>query len=583
MPAETLAEVFTHVNMDLNESGFRASSQRALIGQVHQELGELLAAHDQMEHLLRAIITVTSDLELDATLHHIVTAAIELTPARYGALAVHGGADGAWTRFIHAGMDAETVERIGRPPVGKGVLGVPLDEIPALRLDDLTTHPAAIGLPEHHAPLRAFLGVPIKIRGTVVAGLYLADDQPSQTFTEADEVTARTLAAAAAVAIQHAELFEHARVSAEWMRASREIITALLSGVDPHQRSLQRIAEQVRKLTDAEQAIVLVPTYADLGTDEIDTLIVSAAVGLHAGEVIGQCVPVEGSTSGGVFRSGTPVITESLRHPIPAFTDVGERPAIVMPLRADGTVVGVIAVARSAGQQPFDDSYLQLVSDFAHHAAIALTVASGREHARELAILADRERIAHDLHDQVIQRLFAVGMDVQGTIARANSREVIERLNRTVDDLQATIEEIRTAIFQLQSPTARDGGFRRRIQNVIADLTQNRNIVTSLHMSGPMTAIGTELAQHAEAVLAEAVSNAVRHSGATRLTIEVTVADELSIDVRDNGHGIPADNQRQSGLANMRRRAEQVGGTCRFTSPPEGGTVVHWTAPLIAF
>jgi signal transduction histidine kinase len=174
-------------------------------------------------------------------------------------------------------------------------------------------------------------------------------------------------------------------------------------------------------------------------------------------------------------------------------------------------------------------------------------------------------------------------MDVQGTIARANSPEVIERLNRTVDDLQATIEEIRTAIFQLQSPTARDAGFRRRIQNVIADLTQNRNIVTSLHMSGPMTAIGTELAQHAEAVLAEAVSNAVRHSGATRLTIEVTVADELSIDVRDNGHGIPADNQRQSGLANMRRRAEQVGGTCRFTSPPEGGTVVHWTAPLIAF
>jgi signal transduction histidine kinase len=118
---------------------------------------------------------------------------------------------------------------------------------------------------------------------------------------------------------------------------------------------------------------------------------------------------------------------------------------------------------------------------------------------------------------------------------------------------------------------------------VIADLTQNRNIVTTLQMSGPMTAIGNELAQHAEAVLTEAVSNVLRHSGATRLTIEVTVADEVCIDVRDDGHGIPADNQRQSGLANMRRRAEQVGGTCRVTSPPEGGTTVHWAAPLIGF
>jgi signal transduction histidine kinase len=570
------------VDMGVTESKFGGSSQRALIGQMHQQLDELEAARDQAEHLLRSIINVGSDLDLDATLHHIITTAMELTGARYGALAVHG-ADGAWTQFVHAGMDQETVQRIGHLPVGKGVFGVPLDEIAALRLDDLTAHPAAVGFPEHHPPMRAFLGVPIMIRGTVVASLYLTDDRPSRAFAESDEVAARTLAVAAGVAIDHAELFEHTRVSAEWTGASREIITALLSGVDPHQRSLQLIAQQVRKLTDAEQAIVLVSTDADLPADEVDTLVVSAAVGLHADEVIDQRVPVEGSTTGGVFRSGAPLITEAFRYPIPAFTDVGERPAIVMPLRADGTAVGVIAVARSAGQPPFDASYLGLVSDFAGHAAIALTVANAREHAREMSILADRERIAHDLHDQVIQRLFAIGMDVQGTIARAHSREVIDRLNRTVDDLQATIEEIRTTIFELHSPAGGEVGFRRRIQDVVADLTQSRDIATTLHMSGPMTAVGPELAQHAEAVVVEAISNAVRHSGATRLTIEVTVADELSIDVRDNGHGIPADNQRQSGVANMHRRAEQVGGTCRITSPPGGGTLVHWAAPLTDF
>jgi signal transduction histidine kinase len=197
--------------------------------------------------------------------------------------------------------------------------------------------------------------------------------------------------------------------------------------------------------------------------------------------------------------------------------------------------------------------------------------------------VADRERIAHDLHDHVIGRLFAIGMDVQGTIARAHSPEVIDRLNRTVDDLQTTIEDIRTAVFQLQPPTGGDGGFRRRIQDVVADLTQDRDIITTLHMSGPMTAVGPELAQHAEAVVVQGISNAVRHSGATHLTIEVTVADELSIDVLDNGRGIPADNRRQSGLANLRRHAEQAGGRCRITSPPEGGTLVHWTAPLIDF
>ena len=570
------------MNMDLGESGSEGSSQRALIGQMHQQLDELEAARNQTEYLLRSIINVGSDLDQNATLHHIVTTAMELTGARYGALAVHGP-DETWTQFVHAGMEPDTVERIGHLPVGKGVLGLPLDQASVLRLDDLTTHPAAVGFPEHHPQMDAFLAVPITIRGTLVASLYLTDDRPSRTFAPSADVAARTLVAAAGVAIDHAQMFERARVSAEWTDASREIITALLSGVDPPLRPLQLIAEQVRKLTDAEQVIVLVSSDPNLPAAEVDTLVVSASVGLHANDVLGQRVPVKNSTTGGVFRSGAPVITEAFRYPIQAFTDVGERPAIVMPLKADATVLGVIAVARRGGQQPFDASYLELVSDFAGHAAIALTVASAREHARELAILADRERIAHDLHDQVIQRLFAVGMDLQGTIARANSREVTDRLNRTVDDLQATIEDIRTAIFKLQSPTESGGGFRRRIQSVIADLTQNRNIVTTLQMSGPLTAIGAELAQHAEAVLTEAVSNVLRHSGATRLTIEVTVADEVCIDVRDDGHGIPADNRRQSGLANMRRRAEQVGGTCRVTSPPGGGTVVHWTAPLIGF
>ncbi|AZP80040.1 GAF domain-containing sensor histidine kinase [Mycobacterium avium subsp. hominissuis] len=542
---------------------------------------ELAAARDQTEKLLRVIAEIGAGLDLDATLHRIISAARELTSAPYGALAVRDR-HANLISFVHEGMDAETVRRIGHHPVGKGLLSLSLLDTPALRMDDLTAHPAAAGFPEHHPAMRAFLAVPITIRGAVFGNLYLTHVDEARVFSDADEMAARALAFAAAVAIDNAQVFERERMSVKWIEASREITTALLSRTEPHRRPMQLIAERACALTDAEQAIVLVPADPEQpGNPEVDTLVVSAAVGLPAADVLGQRVPVRGSTSGAVFKSGEPLITDEFRYPIQAFTDAGRRPAIVMPLRARDEVVGVIAIARGTEQPPFDESYLDLVRDFATHAAIALVLAAAREDARQLAVLAERERIAHDLHDHVIQRLFAAGMDLQGTLARARSPEVADRLNRTLDDLQTIIEEIRTTIFALRSPAAVAGDFRHRIQRVIAELTENRDLVTTVRMDGPMTAVGAELAEHAEAVTAEAVSNAVRHSGASRLTVQIGVADMFTLDVIDNGRGIASGNTRRSGLANMTRRAEQLGGSCEISSPPGGGTRVHWTAPLL--
>src|SRR5438270_10933494 len=213
---------------------------------------------------------------------------MEWTAAPYAALAIRDP-DGNLSSFTHEGMDAETVGRIGHLPVGKGLLSLsPLLDVPALRLDDMTAHPAAAGFPEHHPPMRAFLAVPITIRGTVFGNLYLTHVDPGRVFSESDEVAAQALAAAAAVAIDNVQLFERARLSATWMEASREITTALLSSTEPHRRPLQLIAERARALTDAEQTIVLVPAEPDLPDDETDTLVVSAAVGIHASEVLGQ-------------------------------------------------------------------------------------------------------------------------------------------------------------------------------------------------------------------------------------------------------------------------------------------------------
>jgi signal transduction histidine kinase len=301
---------------------------------------------------------------------------------------------------------------------------------------------------------------------------------------------------------------------------------------------------------------------------------------VHANDVLGQRIPVDDSTTGEVFRSGRPLITESFRRPIQAFTDVGQRPAIVMPLCADDTVLGVIALARNESRPAFDDTYLELASDFAGHAAMALTLSNARERQHELDVLADRDRIAHDLHDHVIQRLFAAGMDLQGTIARARSPEVVERLTRTVDDLQTTINDIRNTIFKLQRHHDPASTFRSRVEQLVAGLTENRDIATELRMSGPLSVISPDLARHAEAVITEAISNSVRHAHASRVGIRISAADYLTVDVTDNGSGIPPENTRRSGLANMRRRAEQAGGTCEFNTPPGGGTQVLWSVPL---
>jgi signal transduction histidine kinase len=549
-----------------------------LVGGTGEQCDEVLASRDRRKILLRLIVDIACDLDLDATLKRTVTAAMELTGARFGALGVRGP-DDTLISFVHAGIDEVAENTIGHHPVGKGVLGLLLSRSGPLRLDDLTAHPAAVGFPEHHPSMDALLGVPIIIRQNVFGSLYLTEPTSRAAFSEADEIAVRELASAAAVAIDNARLFDRVRSTAQWTEASRMITTALLSAVDLHAR-LQLIAARACELTEAEQAIVLVPSEAELPVDEVDTLVVSTAVGLHADEVLGQRVPVDGSTTGAVFRSGTPMITQAFGHPLQAFTDVGRRPAIVMPLRSEHTLFGVIAVARNSDQLPFDAEHLSLMSDFADHAAMALTLASAVEHDRYLTVLADRERIGHDLHDHVIQRLFAAGIDLQGTIARSRSSEITDRLNRTVTDLQTTIEDIRTTIFELHSAGTQRIGFRQRIQAAVADLTENGAVVTTLRMSGPMSVIGDDLAGHAESVILEAVSNAVRHSGATQLTVEVAVADELDIMVTDDGCGISADNGRRSGLANMASRAEQIGGHCRLATAPGGGTEVRWIVPL---
>ncbi|MFB1299534.1 SpoIIE family protein phosphatase [Mycobacterium sp. pW049] len=333
---------------------------------------DLVADRDQMRRLVRAIVAIGSHLDLDVTVHRIVDAAQELSGAPYAALGMCSP-EGTFGSFVCSGIDDETARLLGDVPLGAG-----------LRLDDIATHPPFDAT--RAAPFKALLAIPIVVREANFGALYLADDRPGRVFTAAEESAVRALATAAAAAIDNARLFERERESAKWTKASREITTALLSG-DPQTGPLQLIVNLALDLADAEQAILLVPREPESHGADVDTLVVSVTAGRYASEVIGREVPMGGSTTGGVARRGLPLITDSFQYPIEGFTDVGERSAIVMPLIADDVMLGVIAVARRPHQPPFGEDYLDLVSDFARHAALALALTAGRDNAlnRELA------------------------------------------------------------------------------------------------------------------------------------------------------------------------------------------------------
>ncbi|OBH39361.1 SpoIIE family protein phosphatase, partial [Mycobacterium sp. E183] len=390
-------------------SAFTWQGRRELVSQIHEQLDELVEARDQMEQLVRVISEIGSDLDLDVTLHRIVKGAMELTACRYAALGIRAP-DGAFVSFVRAGIDDDTARLLGELPVGEG-----------LRLADVSVHPQAGALQDHDPPVRALLGIPITVRGADFGSLYLADDVAGRAFSDSQAAAVRALATAAAAAVDNARLFERERESAKWTKASREITTALLSG-DPQTGPLQLIVNRALELAGAEQAILLVPKEPDLPADEVNTLVVAATAGRYSSEVIGRQVPMDGSTTGGVARRGLPLITDSFQYPIEGFTDVGERSAIVMPLIADGAVLGVIAVARDPQQSPFGDDYLELVSDFARHAAIALALAAGREHAlnQELA-QADSVDEAVNAAAEELRRLWRARRVVAVTFPAQNS------------------------------------------------------------------------------------------------------------------------------------------------------------------
>lgn len=547
---------------------------RELLLEVQDRIEQIVEGRDRLDGLIDAILAITSGLKLDATLRAIVHTAAELVDARYGALGVRGY-DHRLVEFVYEGIDEETRHLIGSLPEGRGVLGALIEEPKPIRLDDISRHPASVGFPLHHPPMRTFLGVPVRIRDEVFGNLYLTEKADGQPFSDDDEVLVQALAAAAGIAVDNARLFEESRTREAWIEATRDIGTQMLAGADPAM-VFRLIAEEALTLMAGAATLVAVPLDDEAPACEVDDLVIVEVAGEISPAVKQMTVAVSGTSIGGVFHDRTPRRFDRLDLAVDGPVEPG--PALVLPLRAADTVAGVLVALRSADEQPFSDKQLDMMAAFADQAALAWRLATAQRQMREVEILTDRDRIARDLHDHVIQRLFAVGLTLQGAAPRARVPAVRESIYSSIDDLQEIIQEIRSAIFDLHAGPSRATGLRHRLDKVIDQLAIPA-LHTTVQYTGPLSVVDTVLANHAEAVLREAVSNAVRHANATSLAINVSVEDDVRVEVVDDGVGISGDIT-ESGLRNLRERADDAGGEFTVENMPTGGTLLRWSAPL---
>lgn len=547
---------------------------RELLLEVQDRIEQIVEGRDRLDGLIDAILAITSGLKLDATLRAIVHTAAELVDARYGALGVRGY-DHRLVEFVYEGIDEETRHLIGSLPEGRGVLGALIEEPKPIRLDDISRHPASVGFPLHHPPMRTFLGVPVRIRDEVFGNLYLTEKADGQPFSDDDEVLVQALAAAAGIAVDNARLFEESRTREAWIEATRDIGTQMLAGADPAM-VFRLIAEEALTLMAGAATLVAVPLDDEAPACEVDDLVIVEVAGEISPAVKQMTVAVSGTSIGGVFHDRTPRRFDRLDLAVDGPVEPG--PALVLPLRTADTVAGVLVALRSADEQPFSDKQLDMMAAFADQAALAWRLATAQRQMREVEILTDRDRIARDLHDHVIQRLFAVGLTLQGAAPRARVPAVRESIYSSIDDLQEIIQEIRSAIFDLHAGPSRATGLRHRLDKVIDQLAIPA-LHTTVQYTGPLSVVDTVLANHAEAVLREAVSNAVRHANATSLAINVSVEDDVRVEVVDDGVGISGDIT-ESGLRNLRQRADDAGGEFTVENMPTGGTLLRWSAPL---
>ena len=520
-----------------------------LLDEVQERLATVARTQARVQELLDAVLSISTGLDLDATLRRIVESAARLVDARYGALGVlRTGGDGfvgtAPGAFVTVGTDDEQAAVVGAGPAGP---------------------------PPQDPPARTSLGVPVLVRGEVFGNLRMTGRRTGR-FTAEDEAVLVALAGAAGVAIDNARLYAEGEVRRRWLAAVADVRAELLGGLAPED-AFRLVVERVAGLTSADGAWLARRDPGQAGYR------VQARAGLEPHtEVLVADGPVLQALSRAAGRTETAVALDLSTAGAAGAGPWG--PAVAVPMHAVDSAEAVLVVCRRAGREPFDPALAPLISSFADQVALALDMAARQQVARQRDVYADRDRIARDLHDHVIQRLFAVGLSLQAVQTRVAEPDVAARVRAVVDQLDETVRDIRTTIFDLHTTGGDPGGSLRRRVLDITTAGAGTALAPTVRTSGAVDALVTgELAADVEAVVREGVSNAARHAGAARVTVTLDVGEQVVVEVVDDGRGIDPTVAR-SGLRNLDDRARRRGGACAVRALAGGGTLLRWHVPL---
>ena len=554
-----------------------------LLEELHGRVGDVLAGQDRLRSLLDAVVDLGTDLDLPRVLQRITDAACSLANARYGALGVLGPDGEVLAEFITHGVTDEERAAIGPPPSGHGVLGVLIKEPQPIRLPHIGDHPQSYGFPANHPPMESFLGVPVRVHDHVYGNLYLTEKVGADEFTELDEQIMVALAAAAGVAIDNARLYELTDRRRQWLQATQEITQVLLGEVD-RTEALRLIARKAREVSGCDVAALLL---ADGRQDAMPSLILEVVEGIDATEIEGERILLEPGLLAETLADDSPVIVDDLaaevgrgRSRMPAELAADLAYAVLVPLSSPTGSGVLLAAQRRDATQLVTGFDVELISTFANQTALALERVRAQQDRALVAVLEDRDRIARDLHDLVIQRLFASGLQVQGALELIGRPDVRQTLTKVTDDLDSTIRDIRATIFELQHRADRSD-LRADIRGLAKEYTATFGFAPIVDLLGPVdSAVPTELRPEVLAVVREALSNAARHAHATEVQVEVDVREGiLRITIGDDGIGI-GETTRRSGLRNLRERAEAHDGRLEVRPNEPHGTILQWMVPL---
>ncbi|WP_307464938.1 GAF domain-containing sensor histidine kinase [Pseudarthrobacter oxydans] len=535
---------------------------------------ELLQSQERMAGLLEAVVAVAEDLSLDAVLERVVQSACRLLHARYGALGVIGD-DQALSHFITVGIDQEMAHRIGPLPTGHGVLGLLISDPRPLRLPDLHNHPESYGFPANHPPMKSFLGVPVRVRDVVFGNLYLTEKEDGSDFTAEDEGLAVALAAAAGVAIENARLYDDARRRARWLEACMDVSGLMLSSDrDYTSGGLDPIASRALQESGSQLALLVAPATDGSGH------IVAGAAGKRSPQFSGRTLRLDSPLLESVLDGGEPVVLDNASALFGEIDGGITGPLLAVALSTQGAHHGLLLLIRDPNALRYARTDIEMGAVFGSHVALALELARVHRLREELLVFTDRDRIARDLHDLVIQRLFAAGLSVQSLTRFTKDELATERIRNITNELDEAIRSLRDTIYSLKSSSGETELLSGRIRRVTRSSAKSMPFTPRLIITGPVDAVTPDKADNVVAVVSEGLSNAIRHSGADTISVSVgVVKGRVTVVITDNGAGF-AEPEKRRGLANLEDRARMLDGECTITSAPDAGTSLEWSVPL---